>query len=630
MARPVNPLSKRSRNRTFTGAQVAAAMQRAPTPPDRALPRVRRASDFDLARLVAALQSPRSTNNVYSWTLEQIRNARDDQMRGKFEAPARMAKSMRTDDAIYPARLYRLAPLQEIAVRLEPSKLPGGERAAKEAEPLFGDRGTGITRPTIADLVGQLTDHGLAIAYNVTTPRDDGSRIDLKVNPWPIEWVEWDETLRCLVTRIDSAPSQEYEAAVEHARSSGLGRNRVPIVHGDGRWIVFKKHDLEPWTEGAAILPAAMVWSRHAFAARDWAKGSASHGNAKVVGELPEGVSLQAVDEDGNAGLTAEAAAFLALLQDIASQDQPVGIRPAGSKTDYVTNGSGAWQVWERLMTNAEKAAARIYLGTDGILGAQGGAPGVDITALFGVATAFVQGDIRAIQDGLATGALAVWAALNFGDSRLAPERLYQLPDADEEAVRESFAKRNSALFADMKAAKDAGCIVDQAYVNSLAEKHGVPAPQLAVAAPSGAGFFAYELEGGIVTIDEVRATKGLAPIANGTGSLTVPQAKALPPGAVPAAPAAPVDGAAPPGAASTDPDGDGEPGEPPTDESAQQLADKMTKNQVPACEHGAKNRCRLCGVERVRDIEEDENGEPVRDDAGNVVWKVAWRPIKK
>jgi len=71
-----------------------------------------------------------------------------------------------------------------------------------------------------------------------------------------------------------------------------------------------------------------------------------------------------------------------------------------------------------------------------------------------------------------------------------------------------------------------------------------------------------------------------------------------------------------------TDVDGDGIPDEPPTDDAAQQLADKMTAENVDRCEHGAVNRCRLCGIERVRDFERDENGD--------VVWKVAWRPIGK
>jgi hypothetical protein len=57
-------------------------------------------------------------------------------------------------------------------------------------------------------------------------------------------------------------------------------------------------------------------------------------------------------------------------------------------------------------------------------------------------------------------------------------------------------------------------------------------------------------------------------------------------------------------------------------DGAAQALADKMTEFAVSRCEHGSSNRCRLCGVERVRDFEMGLDGEQT--------WRVLWRPIGK
>lgn len=68
------------------------------------------------------------------------------------------------------------------------------------------------------------------------------------------------------------------------------------------------------------------------------------------------------------------------------------------------------------------------------------------------------------------------------------------------------------------------------------------------------------------------------------------------------------------------DPDGDGLPGEPAEPDAVQALAEKMTALGVSRCEHGSVNRCRLCGIERVRDFEVGEDGNPV--------WSVIWRPI--
>src|SRR5690606_18400931 len=124
-----------------------------------------------------------------------------------------------------------------------------------------------------------------------------------------------------------------------------------------GRWVIYTRHEIEPWKYGA-IIPAALVWARHAFGLRDWAKSSLTHGLAKTIGTLPEGVALQ---QGGS--LTPEAAAMLELLQVIAQSDLPIGIKPYGSELDFISNNSTAWQVFDELVLNAEKAAARIYLG---------------------------------------------------------------------------------------------------------------------------------------------------------------------------------------------------------------------------------------------------------------------------
>jgi hypothetical protein len=78
-----------------------------------------------------------------------------------------------------------------------------------------------------------------------------------------------------------------------------------------------------------------------------------------------------------------------------------------------------------------------------------------------------------------------------------------------------------------------------------------------------------------------------------------------------------PANDADPPALATTvpdDPDLDG------VDDIAA-LAAKMTELGVERCQHQKLNRCRLCGVERKRDVSMVD-GEPV--------WVVAWKPIPK
>lgn len=440
--------------------------------PSKRARKIRRAEEFNTSRLNTPLPIPKSSGiSLTSWTLAQIFEARDAQLRGHFALPARLAESMYTDDALSVARENRLAPQRCIKVKIKQAKGARGGSIASEAEALFGQEGVGITQAAIASIHSCLIDHDIAFGRVIATPRDDGSRIDFELHAWPIEHVRWDAPSRSYRTRVDAATAAPDE----------LESGEAEIVHGDGRWVIFQRFELDPFKH-AALLSAALVWARHAYAVRDWAKSSVAHGNAKMVGEMPEGVALQ--DENGD---TEDAVAFITLLRDLVSSDAPVGIRPAGSKTEFVANTSTAWQVFSELVNNAERAAARIYLGTDGTLGATGGAPGVDISSLFGVASTKVQGDLECIQRGIDTGVIQPWCAVNFGDSSLAPSREYLLPDPDADAERESRATRRMGFFADIEAAKKNGFVITQAYVDSVADQYGIDAPLLPVALPAPA-----------------------------------------------------------------------------------------------------------------------------------------------
>jgi len=445
----------------------------------------RGAGEFDLGRLSAQLRMPRDgRTTIDAWSMREIYDARTEQMLGQFVRPARMAESMRTDDALAVAYWNRLAPQRCIPVEMRSAGGARGDSIAGEADALFGANGVGIHAEVLADVHGCLVNHGVAFGCNVATPREDGSRVDFEMKYWPIEYVRWDPVFRVFKARADPNTVQPGDIPDSPDNEYGfVGGFWIPVVHGDGRWVIFKKHDIEPFREEAAILPSALVWARHAFGNKDWSRGAASHGSAKVIGELPAGVPLQST----GGGLSAEASAFVELLRDIGTADAPVGIRPAGSKTEFVTNNSTAWQVWATLVGNAEKAAARIYLGTDGTLGSQGGAPGVDIESLFGVAATKVRGDLECISRGIDSGVIQPWCAVNFGDSKLSPTRHYCVPNDDAQAVTKDYAERNAAYYAALVAAKDAGLVLTPVYIAQLATDYDVRVPDLAsppVAAP--------------------------------------------------------------------------------------------------------------------------------------------------
>lgn len=455
--------------------------------PSKRARRVRSEDEFDFKRLEALLRLPRDgRNTIDAWCLDEIYSARSEQMLGQFVRPARMTEAMRCDDALFTAYTNRLAPQQCIPVEMLAAKGARGQAIADEAEGLYGANGVGIHPATIKNIHGCLVDHGIAFGCNVAVPREDGSRVDLEMRYWPIEYVRWDPVFRVFRARADPNTVQPGDIPDEPSADGDSfgysGAYWIPVVHGDGRWVIFSDFEIEPFRQNAAILPAALVWARHAFAARDWARGSKAHGSAKVVGELPAGVPLQ----NAAGALSSEATAFVALLQSIATDNAPAGIRPAGSKVDFLTNSSTAWQVWKELLNNAEIAAARIYLGTDGTLGSKGGAPGVDIESLFGVAKTKVHGDLKCIARGIDTGVIEPWCAMNFGDSKLSPTRRYLVPSEEAQALTDNYSKRNDAFYKALVDAKQAGLVLTQPYIAELAGDYRVRVPDLA-SAPTAA-----------------------------------------------------------------------------------------------------------------------------------------------
>lgn len=417
--------------------------------------KIRTGGEFDLVKLAAEMRAIRGNSGAIAWDLDAIRAARDEQMAGVFARPARLAEAMRTDYALFAAHLNRLAPQRGLPVALKPANQTARAlRVAEEGESLFGPQGVAVHPDTLVDINSQLANHGIAFGVNVFTPRADGSRVDVEHKAWPIEYVYWSPFYRCFMTRTEECGDE-------------------PIVHGDGRWTVYRTSELEPWKHGA-VLPAALVWAGHAFAVRDLAKASTAHGNAKVVGTMPEGV-----DASGEHGQ-----AFLELLRGIASVDSPYGIKPFGSAIDFITNNSSAWQVFKEGIDNGDKAAARIYLGQDGTMGTNPTGPGIDARGMFGVRNDIVEGDLRAIERGLLTGVIEPWCAINFGDSTLAPQRVYLMPDADEDTRQEEVAKRNTEFFSIVEQAKRNGFDVTPEYVAQLAESLGVSPPALKASTP--------------------------------------------------------------------------------------------------------------------------------------------------
>ena len=298
-------------------------------------------------------------------------------------------------------------------------------------------------------------------------------------------------------------------------------------------------------------MPAALIWAAHAEGLGDWSAGARAHGMAQVLGTLPQGTALL----DGNGNMSREAQAYLNLLRDVISGEAGAGLVPFGAETDFIANPSTAHQVFLDLTNNREKAAARVYQGTDAALGAAGGAPGVDITALFGVATTKIQGDFEAIESALSTGFYQPWAAVNAGTSQYAPRLKYQIPDPDAAAKRAERSVGYEQLIKTIAGMREQRLQVTQLEVNALAEAFGVsPAPQIAAVDQQTSSLILAPTSLDVcVRGREARASQNLPPFGDERDEMTLDLLKAMNAAkadamlkAAPATPATPVTPAAP------------------------------------------------------------------------------------
>lgn len=435
----------------------------------------------------------RSRGSSHCWDLEKIVAARSAQMRGDFGPAVELARAMRTDDAAFIAYRNRIAPQKAIAARLVPASGARGEAVAKKAA-----RSIIAPRATLAGIVGTLADHGIAIGHIERESNAEGTRVNMRLKEWPLEFVQWNESREVLETRVKDGP-------------------RADIVHGDGEWIIFRNFDLDPWTQEAAVLPGALVWASHAYGLRDWNATAKSHGLAKMIGILKEGLAL--ARKDGTLDPNAES--ILNTLQDLAEGEAGAGIFPNDTDVKVLFNGSNAWQVFETLVLGREKAFARIYLGTDAILGSVGGAPGLDIEALFKAASAIIRGDFLALEEGLRTGLYEPWTAINEGDSTRAPSIVFDLPDKDATLQSEDANAKLERLHAEIKRRKENGMIVTQDTVKALAQTFGVrDVPELAPATSVSVPIALAPTDvARVVRVDEARGSQGLPAIGGEVGA---------------------------------------------------------------------------------------------------------------
>lgn len=397
---------------------------------------------------------PGARGFINSWSLEDCRDARDAQLDGRFTAAAPLADALMCNPAIFAVAHNRVAPIGALKARFVTRTARAQQLARKLAKHVS------ITRETLLSITHAAVLHGVAFAYiRRELASADGETVNYYVDPWPIRCVNYD-------------PLRDIYYATNHDGT------RIDITPGDGTWVMFARRSEAPFRTDACLPAAALVFAAHTDAFRDWCAGSFSHGSAKVVGQLPEGVPMQ--DADG--GLTPDAETFLHMITGIASGEAGAGISPAGASVTVLSNTSTQWSVWSELTRALERLAARLFLGTDAVMGSTSDAPGVDASALFGVATTKTQGDVDMLTTALNEQVYRVWIAEHYGNVT-APQIEFALPDADSDKVVEQKRKAYAALKEIVDAHKTSGFELTQEVIDDICKELDIVPPKLAQSA---------------------------------------------------------------------------------------------------------------------------------------------------
>jgi hypothetical protein len=251
----------------------------------------------------------------------------------------------------------------------------------------------------------------------------------------------------------------------------------------DGHWTVLGEGNV-PHLDGA-ICALDVSFTKGQLARRAEANLSDAIGRASVVGELPPDVNIN----------SPEGKDMLAMLRDLGSKIR-VGIHMSKARVYPFEIATQTGELFPQLLEGDARHVAWALLGVDATLGR--GENVYNDPTLQSVPQHLKRRDVGTVERG-ASNLFAAISALNQGERAQPPRLVGHLPDAEQDARRESVQKRRAAddahlraevdrlatFSATLAAARAAGFTVDQQYVEELAAIiiPMLPVPQL----PAGA-----------------------------------------------------------------------------------------------------------------------------------------------
>jgi len=446
------------------------------------------------------------------------------------------------------------------------------------------------------EAIPNLRDSIVDLAWGVFDGRS-ASEIDWRAygGEWHVNGVNWIHP-----RRLSFGPNRDLRVVDAGRDGTGFADVGFPLERVAHKFVVYRPRLFGDYQEREGLAPRMLYWS---FFARCGARERMAllelFGRPwRIVKPIPgEQYSPEGADSAFNA------------IKNLGYHN--TARMPAGWDVDIKAPFTGAGQVSGEAIDHASKVLSKLVLGSTGTTDAVSTGLGSSVgDAHLSEEDLVIWSDARRLGETIEDQLTDPMIAINFGPGEVdhAPRFMFRTEaplDRAGEALRIKSALDIGMDVSLEEAREKLGVreIKDhQPYIRRIQRPASfgmVPAPPAPeIVYPEGEA----PLPGEIAEMPEVVLN------VPGGGDADLPSAP--PPESIPANDAEPALATAVP----DDPDLDG------VDDIAA-LAAKMTELGVERCQHNKLNRCRLCGVERKRDVSMVD-GEPV--------WVVAWKPISK
>lgn len=284
------------------------------------------------------------------WTTDEVQSALDAHDRGDFSLSAQLSRDFGRDKRIPGIRasiVNGFVGRSGVPLTFEPSRRGDQRRTQTIADQVEQRWWDWLPEDVLSRLVEDFVDLGLAVARMPT--RVTADEWTPEVEPWPMEFVKWNETTRRLETRDRDG-------------------NLLVITPGEG-WLVIGSIRARSWLRGA-VRPVASALVERSHVTKAWLRWCEKHGNPILAIEEP---SVGPDDKHKKA----EKEAFYKRLSVMAANGiirLPKGKDDASSwALDFIEADGSGWQGCKGLLDKTDVDIAIAYTGQNLSTEVQGG-----------------------------------------------------------------------------------------------------------------------------------------------------------------------------------------------------------------------------------------------------------------